>query len=134
MSEKDLSKTFCDLTKRLDPVRVENLLTGPKGTGTPDVNLASGHWVELKIANSWPKRGGPLRLPHFTTEQKNWAARRTAAGGQVFLVLKVRSEWFIFDSDSYDRVGQMTREEMMEAARFYFPVKPTSDELCACFV
>ncbi len=56
-----------------------------------------------------------------------------AAGGECFLVLQVRSEWFIFDGDAYFDVGEMTREEMMVAARFYFPVKPTSDELCACF-
>lgn len=133
MSEKDLSRTFCELTKRLDPIRVENGMTYAQAIGTPDINISTGAWIELKALKAWPKKGGPLRIPHFTDEQKNWARRRMAAGGEVFLLVKVRSEWFIFDGDAYQDVGNMTREEMIEAARFYFPVKPTSDQLCACF-
>lgn len=133
MSEKDFSHAFCALVKPLDPVRVENLLTGATGLGIPDLNLSTGAWVELKIGKCWPKRGGPLRLPHFTSEQKRWALRRAAAGGDVFLALKVRSEWFIFDADGMQEVGNLTKEELIEASRHYFPVKPTSEQLCACF-
>ena len=41
--------------KGLDPVRIENKCE----LGTPDVNISTGAWVELKIGYT-PKRGGNL--------------------------------------------------------------------------
>ena len=73
----------------LDPVRIENSLE----LGTPDVNYTGG-WLELKFAREWPRRGGPLKLAHFTPQQNAWIVRRVHAGGVVAVVLKVGKEWY----------------------------------------
>ena len=84
---------------RLDPVRVEN----PIHPGTPDVNLATGHWLELKSIPGWPVRENtPLRIDHFTPQQRVWLYRRwIAAPGSTFLLLEVRAlrQWLLFDGD-----------------------------------
>lgn len=83
---------------RLDPVRVEN----PIYPGTPDVNLASGHWIELKYLAQVPSPGRDLRLPHFTPQQRVWLYRRWKyAPGTTFLLLEIRAErqWLLFDGD-----------------------------------
>lgn len=133
MSEKDLRREFCRLIRALDPVPIENILTGNTGVGTPDVETVAG-WVELKWAKAWPKRATtPLRLPHFTDRQKDWAKRRRAHGEECWLVLQVKQDWFIFDSDGMQEVGNLTRDQLIEASRAFFDKKPTPEQLCAVF-
>lgn len=105
----------------LDPVRVEN----PALPGTPDVNFIEG-WLELKQADRWPPRGGPLRLKHPPTpQQKVWLLRRWMAGGLAFLLLRVGAEWFLFEGWKVREVwvngiDAPTQEEIREAAAFTF--------------
>lgn len=98
--------------KRLDPVRVENFLSPP---GTPDVNYTDG-WIELKYMPRWPPRGGPLRVDHFTREQRAWLTRRSYAGGRVFLILRVgEPEWLLFEGAvAAMRLGLATRDELYQ--------------------
>lgn len=130
MSESDLSANFVKLTKSLDPWRIENMLTA----GTPDVNLSTGWWVELKWSRSWPVRASShLRLDHYTDIQKSRLIQRWNAGGGAALLLQVRTEWFVFNADIAQKVGTLTRQQLIDCATYYFPCKPTSEKLCACF-
>lgn len=106
------------LKLRLDPVRVEN----PALPGTPDVNYREG-WVELKHADRWPPKGGPLRLTHPPTpEQLVFLTRRWEAGGAAFLCLRVGREWLLFRGRDANRLWNAGREappgrgELVEAA------------------
>lgn len=107
---------------KMDPVRVEN----PALPGTPDVNYREG-WTELKHADRWPPKGGPLRLNHPPTgEQRTWLTRRWHSGGEAWLTIRVGKEWLIFKGcDVYglysaQRDAPPDREELMEAAAAHF--------------
>lgn len=84
---------------KLDPVRVEN----PIHPGTPDVNLCTGVWIELKCIPGWPKRDTTtVRISHYTPQQRVWLYRRWKyAPGSTLLLLEVRAEqqWLLFDGD-----------------------------------
>jgi len=95
------SAMWARLRARLDPfghfVRVENAIE----SGTPDVSycITPGRegWMELKWAARWPVRSGPLRLKHFTPEQRRWIRKRRACGGRVWLLLRVGTEHLLLD-------------------------------------
>lgn len=69
--------------------RVENRVE----QGTPDVAFCfsglSG-WIELKVVDRWPSgRDVPVRVPHFTKQQRFWHRRHHQAGGASFVLLRV---------------------------------------------
>ena len=116
---------------RKDFKRIENNVS----SGTPDVNYCiegEEGWIELKHAKEWPKRGGPLKLRHFTPEQRLWIYTRQKAGGKAFVLLKVARDYFLFwDCEG---VGQdLNREELIEQsivhAEGYFPTDKIIMEL-----
>lgn len=86
-------------TAKFDPVRVEN----PIHPGTPDVNFATGAWVELKSVDRWPAGEGTLlRIGHYTAQQRVFLYRRWKyAPGTTFLLLEVRAarQCLLFDGD-----------------------------------
>jgi hypothetical protein len=99
----------------LDPVRVEN----PVHPGTPDVNLASGAWLELKALERFPERPAALvRIPHFTPQQRVWLLRRWRAGGGAWLALYIatRRAWFVFDgATAAEHVGRVSYGQLAVA-------------------
>ena len=106
------------LAAKLDPVRVEN----PLHPGTPDVNLSTGVWIELKCIAAWPVRDTTaVRIPHYTPQQRVWLYRRwIAAPGSTLLLLEVRSDrqWLLFDGDVAAKlVGRKNTAEHRAAAR-----------------
>lgn len=111
--------------RRMDPVRVEN----PALPGTPDVNYIEG-WAELKHADGWPPRGGPLQLKHPPTpEQRTWLLRRWHCGGACWLVLRVGREWLVFRGDQphvlwADARGSPPGRQELEATAHYRTLLP----------
>ncbi len=127
MSEAAMWDALRPVIKHLDPVRVEN----PAGPGTPDVNYIEG-WVELKYAEQWPPRGGPLRIDHFTQQQRVWLTQRRHAGGRAFLLLKVgENEWLLFDGAVAAKVlGHVEQDKLYRACLARWTRKPKTEEIC----
>lgn len=115
--------------KHLDPVRVENRCE----LGTPDVNISTGDWIELKWHRKAPKKGGILKLDHdMTLEQRTWAERRAHAGGKVWVFLKVGAEYFLFKGEvAAEYLGFSTMEKLREVAVKVWKTKLNDSELRA---
>lgn len=108
MSEQSMSKVLMEALRPLHPLRVENRAC----MGTPDVNYTGG-WIELKELPSWPTGEWKVRIPHFTVEQKLWLRSRCRAGGKAYLLLKVGSEWLLFDGQiAGEVIGETTAHEL----------------------
>lgn len=111
--------------REFDPVRIENRCE----LGTPDVNISLGDWIELKIAEP-PKRGGPLRIDHYSIEQRVWAIRRHKAGGKVWVLLKVRTEWLLLKGEvAAEYLNYVNLEKLREIATKTWQKKLNHSEL-----
>lgn len=111
MSEHLMRREVVKALQPLDAFSVEN----PVYPGTPDVNYVEG-WLELKYADKWPERPStPLKLPHFTPQQRIWLLRRWRAGGNAFLLLHVhRQEWLLFAGDVAQAVvGRVAKDALL---------------------
>lgn len=122
MAEKQLWK---QLREKVGPygdlTRIENLLE----KGTPDVNgsiWGVDFWLELKEIDGWPVRPAtPVRIDHYTKEQRLWLRRRTLARGRAFLLLRVgkhpRATYLLFSGPFlWESVGGVTRMELEAGA------------------
>lgn len=110
----------------LDPVRIESHMS----EGVPDVNYSQG-WIELKYAKAWPKRPDtPLRIDHFTKEQRAWHLARRAAGGRTYVLVKVgKDEWMLFDGRAAALdLGFIPRERLYTIAKARWIRKPKKEE------
>ena len=126
MSESDMRRHVVQGLRGLHGVSIENAV----GIGTPDVNCAAG-WLELKWARGWPKRSmTPLRLRHYTDQQRRWLDRRwRAAGGRgAWLLLQVRRDWLIFRGCDAGAVGTLARPELFELAAAHWVGKHAAME------
>lgn len=111
-----------------DFVRVEN----PAAPGTPDVNWAcrvKNHpwavegWFELKHVDHWPVRlDTPLKIPHYTPQQRIWARRRRRVGGRCDFVARVGDDWFVLDGVvAADLINSTPKAGIIAAAVLYMP-------------
>ena len=97
-------------------------------SGIPDVSFGivgkSGKvngWIELKWANKWPKKASdPLRLDHYTVEQRRWLYKRYQFGGNTYLALQVANEYFLFTGPQMILVGRKNREWLIENSIGYW--------------
>lgn len=127
MSELSMWNAIRPVIKSLDPYRVENFIV----PGMPDVNYSNG-WIELKYMERWPPRNGPLRVDHFTPQQRVWLYQRCRVGGLAWLLLKVgKDEWLLFRGDVASvRLGYSTREELYQACTARWTRLPEMGEIC----
>lgn len=130
MSESNQRRDIVKLLKPFDAIAVENGV----GIGTPDVNGTFG-WIELKQLRAWPTTIGlVVRIDHFTQEQRIWLKQRWAKGGGAWLLLRVRTEWLLFEGHTAARVvGRATREELhRDAIASWSSKRAMEEELSAC--
>lgn len=80
--------------------------------GYPDVEgcvAGFNFTIECKLIDDWPARSRtPVRLTHFTKEQKLFLRTRWRAGGASFLLLKIAStrEWLLFCGLQVKPIGE----------------------------
>lgn len=75
--------------------RIENAVD----TGTPDVEYChEGRqgWIELKVAKKPARAATPVRIRHFSKEQRLWHRDRVKSGGRSFILVQVEREYFLF--------------------------------------
>ena len=85
--------------------------------GTPDVNYAEG-WIELKALKDWPIRAAtPVRIPHYTAQQRRFLERRWNAGGNAYLLIQIGRVYLLYDGVGASCVGSMNRAEMLATVR-----------------
>lgn len=132
MSESQMWEALRPILAPVHPVRVENRVE----SGTPDVNYLDG-WIELKYIKNWPKKPeDPVRIAHFTPQQRTWLTLRNLRGGKAFLLLKVgESEWVLFQGSvaaqmigGNNRPG-LCRDELCRTAVARWMRKPRTQEL-----
>ena len=102
--------------KMLRPFDAQSV-ESPCQPGIPDVNCTRG-WIELKWLREWPKNiETPVRLDHYTPQQRVWAVKRRLAGGNVWLLLQCRQEWLLFDGViAAEKLGHVPYPELISAA------------------
>lgn len=126
MSESAMWDSLRPVLRPFDPVRIESPMT----SGIPDVNYSQG-WIELKYTDRWPPRGGPLRIDHFTKEQRAFLVKRRKAGGRAFLLLKVgKNEWLLFDGiTAAASVGRVKQDRLYEICLARWTRLPRTKEI-----
>lgn len=126
MSESAMRKKVVAALKPLHAIAVEN----PCLPGTPDVNYVEG-WVELKWLREWPSKAEtPVRLDHYTVQQKVWAYLRRRAGGQCWFLLQCGREWLLLDGVvAAQHVNHATKQQLIEVATAYFSTGLEDEEL-----
>jgi len=102
--------------------RMENLVA----SGTPDVyftlvQCGTMGWLELKHAHEWPKKPKtPLKIKHYTKEQKAFIKRHGYIGANIFVLLQVEKEYFLNDWGLALRIGTLTRDQLKELSLGYW--------------
>ena len=98
-------------------VRVENRVEA----GTPDLNYCVEGiegWGELKAVDRWPAGAWvPLRVPHFTKQQRFWLRRRIRYGGRAHVLIRVGRTYLVLPGEwAAERLGEAPELEMREMA------------------
>ena len=139
MSEKSLWVTFRkNITKHFGPQvslqRHEDLCSD----GIPDVSYAVRigwndyrcGWIELKYTPLYPVRTrSPVRLTHFTLAQRAWLHRRGTLGERCVVLWQIHRDYYVFNWQSVNDLGQMTKTELRSIAYWYCKGSPNWSKL-----
>lgn len=102
----------CRALRDLHAIAVEN----HSYPGTPDVNYCEG-WIELKWLRHWPSHEHDIvTIPHYTQQQRIWIISRWRAGGEVYILLKISTEWLLFTGEQAYDVGKIPRSVLRKRA------------------
>ena len=77
-------------------------------TGIPDVSYVIDHhgWIELKSVQVGDTNRR-IRVPHFTSQQRNWLKRFGQTIGCVWLLIQVNEWYILMNWASLDQVGHV---------------------------
>ena len=117
--------------KTLKAFSVEN---GHCFPGTPDVCYVGG-WIELKELDKFPVRPTtPVRVRHFTPEQRAWHVSWEHHGGVSWVLLKVgKFDWLLFRGTvAADILGRTVRSELESAATLVMKSGLNKEMLLRC--
>ena len=85
--------------------------------GIPDVHYVTNRkagWIELKQVPKPVNPSTPVRVPHFTKQQKVWLANYGSAGGLAFVLVGVGNMWYLLSWQHAYMIGEYTKHELME--------------------
>lgn len=122
MNESGFWKRIKDgMRGRWHAVRVETSTS----LGFPDVDFGIGFHrqgkIELKFLPEGPKRPTTkVRIPHFTPEQKLFFRERGPITGDIWLLIGVADETFLFDWKTALDVENHILEDWRRIARGYW--------------
>lgn len=103
--------------------------------GIPDlsygINGING-WIELKQIEKWPKNDDtPVAPKKYTSLQVNWIISRGKKGGNCYIMIKVKNDYFIFDWRSARMIKNgMTKNEYIKKALAFWQGQVVVDEFC----
>lgn len=111
------------LLKPIHAVPVENAAE----EGTPDVNTVYG-WLELKLLDRWPVRGGAVGAKLLRPAQRTWLRTRCAHAGSAWVLLRVANEHLLlWGAWAAEHLGRTNKEQLVEAAVAYWPAQVTPE-------
>ena len=131
-SEASLWKT---LRKRLEGNCQYSRHEDSIGAGIPDVSYSlrgTNGWIELKYLPDFPKRAAtPVRVRHFTDNQRAFIWGRGKEGGYCWVLLQVDRQYLLFDWTMAYLIGTLPRDELLARAFRSWSSRFVTDELLA---
>jgi hypothetical protein len=129
-SESGLWKTLRrHLRGKVDTTRHEDAI----GLGIPDVsygvNGVNG-WIELKHSPDFPKKDAtPVRLRHFTDEQRLFLISRGETGGYCWVLWQIKRDYFLFDHTVVWQLGDLPKQGLLDHAYRHWTPKLDTETL-----